>query len=84
MSPELRLVLSAAITELERQLRAAEKKVKRASDARLALPVGATRASVTTANARHMTACEQRDRIDAALRLARELLHGTARLEVAS
>lgn len=56
--------------KLPAQLRAylaAEKASARAADARAALPIGASRARVTTANARWRSAAEERDRLWAAL-----------------
>lgn len=46
---------------------AAEKASARAADARAALPIGASRARVTTANARWRSAAEERDRLWSAL-----------------
>ena len=53
------------MTELDqarKHLARAEKKVQSASDARMRLEPGSTRARVTTANARLNVACEARDR----------------------
>lgn len=80
----MRLIICAGARELDRQLQAAEKKVTRASEARFRLPAGSSRARVTTANARYMTACEHRDRIERALIQAHDLLNGAATTEVAS
>lgn len=55
------------LTLLARSLADAERKVARTSAARAALPAGSSRARVTTANARWATACEHRDRVQAAL-----------------
>jgi len=49
--------------QLERNLRLAEKRLQKASDARRSLPPGSTRARVTTANARWSSAAEERDRV---------------------
>ena len=54
---------------------------QRAADARAALPIGSTRARVTTANARWARAAEERDRLWSALTHAEkaeadELLRG--------
>lgn len=46
---------------------AAERASARAADARAALPIGSTRARVTTANARWKSAAEERDRLWSAL-----------------
>lgn len=54
------------IDALRKKLDAAEKKSLKAMEARRALPAGSSRARVTTANARWMTACEARDRALAA------------------
>lgn len=51
-----------------RRLAEHEKSVERTSEARRKLPAGSTRARVTTANARWATACEARDRQEAAIR----------------
>ena len=56
--------LSALVRDLER---AADKQV-RASRARAALPPGSSRARVTTANARHKSACEAVERLLAEIR----------------
>ena len=48
---------------LQRQLRRAAEKRTRASNARRMLPAGASRARVTSANARWSTACEAYDRL---------------------
>lgn len=45
-----------------------DRKVAAASEARFRLPAGASRARVTTANARWATACEARDRVESALK----------------
>ncbi|WP_340008610.1 hypothetical protein MHH52_11145 [Paenibacillus sp. FSL K6-0276] len=49
--------------QLERNLRLAEKRLQKASDARRSLPPGSTWARVTTANARWASAAEERDRV---------------------
>ncbi len=46
----------------------AQRRSDRATEARSALPAGASRARVTTANARWMSAAEERDRCEQALR----------------
>ena len=63
---------SMEIRKLERALASAETKVRKASETRRALPVGSSRAKVTTANARWSTACEARDRILAAIDALKE------------
>lgn len=49
--------------QLERNLRLAEKRLQKASDARRSLPPGSTRARVTSANARWASTAEERDRV---------------------
>lgn len=44
--------------EMRRLLKAAHRDMRRASDRRRDLPIGSSRARVTTANARWSTACE--------------------------
>ncbi len=61
-APRVRLVLLAVVRLLR-----AESAVERASEARRLLPGGASRAKVTTANARWSTKCEGRDRVLAEL-----------------
>lgn len=51
----------------DRRWRAANEKVEKTSEARRIL-IGATRARITSANARYMRACEARDRIERELR----------------
>lgn len=46
----------------------AQRACDKACAARAALPAGSSRAKVTTANARWMSACEERDRREQALR----------------
>lgn len=57
-----------AFLALDRDHRRLSAAVVRTSNARAALPPGSSRARVTTANARWSTACEARDRREAALR----------------
>lgn len=64
--------MSDSIPTLVRELVAAQARSTKASEARLALPAGSSRARVTTANARWMRASEERDRREAALRAALE------------
>lgn len=68
--------MSVSIEEIITAGRAAlkaRKAMQRASNARHALPPGSSRARVTTANARHATACEAYDRYrDALLALCAE------------
>lgn len=64
--------MSDSIPTLVRELVAAQARSTKASEARLALPAGSSRARVTTANARWMRASEERDRREAALRVALE------------
>lgn len=77
--------LSAArmLRTLAKELEDAELAMLKASAARFALPGGSSRARVTTANARHSTKCEHRDRVEARLvaagvdmNVAREVSHG--------
>lgn len=56
------------IADMAKQLVEAQKKVLRESGKRQALPPGSTRAKVTTANARWMAICEERDRLEEELR----------------
>jgi hypothetical protein len=49
--------------DLRRELARLELKVKNTSKRRFDMPIGATRARITTANARYATACEARDRV---------------------
>ena len=58
---------ASALRRLRVQLQAAEAKVTATSERRRLLPVGSSRARVTTANARYATACEARDRALAAV-----------------
>lgn len=58
--------MNAELREFKRAVRA----VRRTSAARRSLPPGSSRAKVTTANARWLSACEDRDRQLAALREA--------------
>ncbi len=51
------------IAKLRRQHAAAAKRAEKASEARRLLPIGSTRARVTTANARWASAAGERDRI---------------------
>ncbi|EJW14429.1 hypothetical protein M5X00_28380 [Paenibacillus alvei] len=60
------------ITLLERRLAAAERKTEQAAEARRNLGLGASRARVTTANARWSAAAEERDRVMEQLQKARE------------
>ena len=53
---------AAHLAKLRRELRAAEAASLKASDARMALPPGSSRARVTTANSRWMRKAEDRDR----------------------
>jgi len=62
----------AAIPRLERALRAAQAASDHAMERRRALPPGSSRARVTTANARWITAAEHRDRIAEQLEKARQ------------
>lgn len=64
------------IKRLEKALAAAQRKSMKAAEARARLPAGATRARVTTANARWARAAEERDRIERELRAAREEVQG--------
>lgn len=61
-----RLALALALRGLDRELVRARAKAERASKARASLPPGTSRARVTTANARHATACAEWDRLEAA------------------
>lgn len=56
---------------LERRLAAAEKKTAKAAEARRNLGLGASRARITTANARWASAAEERDRVMEQLQKAR-------------
>jgi hypothetical protein len=58
----------AETLRLQRELRRLDAKVSAASKRRAALPAGSSRKRVTTANARHMIACEARERVATALR----------------
>lgn len=60
------------IVVLERKLAAAEKRTEKAAEARKNLGFGASRARVTTANARWAAAAEERDRVLEQLQKARE------------
>ncbi|NOJ73171.1 hypothetical protein HMI46_21805 [Paenibacillus alvei] len=51
------------IVELERRLATAERKTEQAAEARRKLGIGASRARVTSANARWKAAAEERDRL---------------------
>lgn len=51
------------VKELEKRLSEIEKKIERATAARMALPFGSSRAKVTTANARLNSYLEARQRI---------------------
>lgn len=51
------------VAALERRLAAAERKTEQASEARRNLGIGASRARITTANARWAAAAEERDRV---------------------
>jgi hypothetical protein len=53
--------------KISRELKRLDAKVLATSEARRLLPVGSSRARVTTANARWATACEARDRFLAGL-----------------
>jgi len=55
------------LTVLRRRLSAAQRASEKASARRRSLPVGSSRARVTTANARWMRAAEARDRLAAAV-----------------
>jgi hypothetical protein len=68
------MVLSHAITSLERELARVQAASERAMEAKMRLPRGSSRARVTTANARWATAAERRDRVLEALELARATL----------
>ena len=55
------------LKDLLKETLSARKGMHKASAARQALPPGSTRARVTTANARHASACEHYDRMRDAL-----------------
>lgn len=61
---------SKRIAKLRRELEQAQRKSDAACARRAALPIGTSRARITTANAKWMIAAEARDRADAALRAA--------------
>lgn len=67
MIGELTGYLRLGRDRLERMLREAERAVARTSAVRRDLPPGSSRAKVTSANARWSRACEERDRVLAAL-----------------
>lgn len=50
------------LAEIARLLVDCQSKVEKASERRMSLPPGSSRAKVTSANARYMAACENRDR----------------------
>lgn len=56
---------SATVERLRKRLQKATQTAQKASEARRALSPGSTRARVTTANARWLARCEERDRIAA-------------------
>ncbi|EJW14757.1 hypothetical protein M5X00_32130 [Paenibacillus alvei] len=60
------------IAALERKLVSAEKRTEKAAEARRSLGLGASRARITTANARWSAAAEERDRVMEQLQKARE------------
>lgn len=64
---ERRVLRAEELIATLREYRAAEVAVAKASARRRAIPAGGSRAQVTTANARWMSACEHRDRIEARL-----------------
>ena len=51
------------VLTLAKEMKRAERDVTRTSEARRRLPIGSTRARVTTANARWASACEERQRL---------------------
>jgi len=65
--------VSRTVAVIERELRAAEQKSLAASDRRRALPPGTSRSRVTTANARWISAAEERDRLRRELAAALEV-----------
>ena len=65
--------MTPEIKKLERELAKADAASKKAAAARGALGPDATRARMTTANARWMRAAEYRDRVLARLDAAREV-----------
>lgn len=60
------------ITRVRTELRAAEKKMRQASERRRVLPIGSPRARVTTANAKWSIACEAVNRLTDELRALEE------------
>ncbi|TDL50909.1 hypothetical protein E2R60_20385 [Paenibacillus dendritiformis] len=60
------------IAALERRLQVAERRAEKAAASRRNLGLGASRARITTANARWAAAAEERDRIYEQLQKARE------------
>lgn len=61
------LAAARMLRALAGDLESAEKATQKCTAARAALPAGSSRARVTTANARWMTAAEHRDRCEARL-----------------
>jgi hypothetical protein len=72
----LRRVAPYALRELEQEISSAATRVVRASEARRRLSPGASRARVTTANAKHMRACEYHDRLQRLEHQLKDALRG--------
>jgi hypothetical protein len=66
----LRRAAPFALRSIDAELERLKRQVERTSEARYRLDGGASRARITSANARHIRACEARDRL---LRLREEI-----------